>query len=266
MHLASVNGKISTPETAVIPVCDEGLLRGDGAFEVISIHNGKPFALEDHYARLQRTSDGLKLPFDLESLRNEVTAILRRIEPRNMLLRLVVTRGGNRIAITESVPPTPAKLRVTAITHTPSELLDGLKTLSYAGNMLAVRIAHERGFDEALFVTVSGEILEGPTWSFFWGKDGVLYTPSLAEHPILRSITRERIMDMVDVTESACTLCELASADEAFLASTTREVIPIVCVDEINFPQAPGPLTKEAQSALNAHIQRELAALESVSA
>jgi branched-chain amino acid aminotransferase len=131
-----------------------------------------------------------------------------------------------------------------------------VKSLSYAGNMLAKRLAQERGFDEALLVTPHGRVLEAPTSSVFWvARDGALCTPPLAEH-ILASITRQRVMAVVDVEERPCTLDDLRSAGEAFLASTTREVQPIVAVDDIVLTE--GERTREAAQALGERIEEEL--------
>ena len=92
--------------------------------------------------------------------------------------------------------------RVATVTYSPTRVLDGLKTLSYAGNMLAGRLARERGFDEALFVTPHGRVLEGPTWSFFWVSGGRLLTPPL-EDRILASITRAYVIEECEATEQA---------------------------------------------------------------
>ena len=177
--LASIDGAIGPAEEARIPVSDEGLLRGDGAFEVMRLYQGRPFAFEDHLARLGRTCAGLRLELDLDVWRAEIAALLEANGPAEALLRLVLTRGGRRIALIEPAPRHKALARVATITYAPNRVLDGLKTLSYAGNMLATRLAKEGGFDEALLVTPHGRILEGPTWSFFWVRDGRLYTPPL---------------------------------------------------------------------------------------
>src|SRR4051794_41688378 len=108
MELASVDGAIGPAAEAQIPVTDEGLLRGDGAFEVIRLYGGRPFALEDHYARLGRSCAGLRLPFDEPALRAEVDALLEAAGDADALLRLVLTRGGRRIALIEALPPRPA--------------------------------------------------------------------------------------------------------------------------------------------------------------
>jgi branched-chain amino acid aminotransferase len=257
--LASVDGVIANAEEARIPVTDEGLLRGDGAFEVMRLYSGRPFAYEDHLARLVRTCAGLRLEFELDTLRAEVSALLERGAPGEGLLRLVLTRGGRRIALLEPLPRRNAVARVATIRYAPNRVLDGLKTLSYAGNMLATRIAKETGYDEALLVTPHGRVLEGSTWSFFWVRDGALLTPPL-EDRILGSITRERILAETDAVEEPCTLEDLRAADEAFIASTVRVVQPIATIDELELPVAPGPVTLRTRKALDQAIERELGA------
>jgi branched-chain amino acid aminotransferase len=137
-------------------------------------------------------------------------------------------------------------------------VLNGLKTLSYAANMLAGRLAKEQGFDEALFVTPHGRVLEGPTWTFFWVHDGRLLTPPLSDG-ILDSITRARLLEELDVREAPCTLDDVRVAQEAFIASSVREVMPIAVVDDIVLPHAPGPVTEAALEAFKQRVARELA-------
>jgi len=257
--LASLDGAIGPLAETRIPVTDEGLLRGDGGFEVARLYQGRPFAMEDHYERLQRTCNGLRLEFDLTALRAEVDALLDEAGPVEGLLRIVLTRGGRRLAMIEPLPHRLAVARVMTVTYAPNRVLDGLKTLSYAGNMLAVRLAKEQGYDEALYVTPHGRVLEGPTWSFFWVKDGALLTPPL-EDRILASITRDRVIAETGAQEAVCTLDDVRAADEAFIASSVREVMPIAAVDAIELPSAPGPVTGAAREALARRIERELGA------
>jgi branched-chain amino acid aminotransferase len=137
-------------------------------------------------------------------------------------------------------------------------VLDGLKTLSYGGNMLAGRLAREQGFDEALLVTPHGRVLEGPTWSFFWVAGGELLTPPL-EDRILPSITRAVVIEEAGAREAICTQEDLALAEEAFIASTTREVLAIAAIDELVLRDAPGPVTNGAAERVRARIARDLA-------
>jgi branched-chain amino acid aminotransferase len=258
--LASVDGAIGPAADARIPVSDEGLLRGYGGFEVAKLYGGRPFAMEEHYARLGRTCAGLRLETDMDALRAEVDALLAEAGPVEALLRIVVTRGGRRIAIIEPLPHRVTVARVGTVTYAPTRVLDGLKTLSYAANILSTVLAQERGFDEALLVTPHGRVLEGPTWSFFWVAGGTLFTPPL-EDRILASITRARVIEESGATEAVCTLDDLRGAEEAFIASTVREVTPIAAIDDLELPAAPGPVTQDARDRLTRRIERELGAL-----
>jgi branched-chain amino acid aminotransferase len=255
--LASVDGTIGPAEEARIPATDEGLTRGDGAFEVARLYGGLAFALDDHMARLATTCEGIRLPFDDTALRSEIDALLEAAGPVEALLRVVLTRGGRRVLTIEPLPPRPESARVMTVTYAPNRVLDGLKTLSYAGNMLAGRLAREQGFDEALLVSPHGRVLEGPTWTFFWIAGGRLYTPPL-EDRILASITRRYVIEESDAEERVCTLDDARGADEAFIASSVREVMPIAAIDDVTLPAAPGAATREAAERLSTRIAREL--------
>jgi branched-chain amino acid aminotransferase len=136
-------------------------------------------------------------------------------------------------------------------------VLDGVKSLSYASNMLASRLAREQGFDEALLVTPHGRVLEAPTSSIFWIKDGEVLTPPLSEH-ILASITRALVVELTGAAERECTLEDLFAADEAFLASTTREAQPIAAIDDHTWGETPASAKIAAE--VSARIQSELGA------
>jgi branched-chain amino acid aminotransferase len=259
MQLASLDGALGPAAETCIPVTDEGLLRGDGAFEALRLYAGRPFALEDHYARLARSCAGLRLEPDFDALRGEVDALIAAAGPVDAVLRIVVTRGGRRLALTEPVPQRASVARVGTVRYAPARVLDGLKTLSYGANMLATRLAREQGYDEALLVTPHGRVLEGPTWSFFWVRDGELLTPPL-EDRILASITRGRIIEETGASEEPCTLEDLGAAQEAFIASTVREVLAIAAIDDLDLPAAPGAVTLQAREALAQRIGRELGA------
>src|SRR5215207_10769318 len=259
MSLASLDGQVGPAGEARIPVTDEGLLRGDGAFEVMRLYSGRPFALQDHLDRLRHSCEGLRLEADFDALDTELAALLDANGGADGLLRIVLTRGGHRILIVEPLPHRPPVARVATVAFAPGRILDGLKTLSYAGNMLAGRLAKERGFDEGLLVTPHGRVLEGPTWTFFWVHEGTLCTPPL-EDRILASITRARLLEECEVAERACTLDDVRAAEEAFIASTVREVMPISVIDEIELPSAPGPVTTDSHARFRRRVERELAA------
>jgi len=245
-------------DEATVPATDAGLLRGDGVFEVIRVYEGRPFALEDHLKRLSRSATNIRLAADLEGVRADAHRLLAEAGagPNHELLRIVLTRGGRRLLLTEPLPESPERIRLASITYSPTRVLDGVKSLSYAANMLASRLAREHGFDEALLVTPHGRVLEAPTSSVFWVRAGSILTPPLDEH-ILASITRARVIEVTGAKEEACTLDDLVEADEAFLASTTREVQPVAAVDERAF-DAVGEVTRRAAALLRARIESEL--------
>jgi branched-subunit amino acid aminotransferase/4-amino-4-deoxychorismate lyase len=255
--MGCLDGVTAPAEETMIPATDEGLLRGDGVFEVVRVYEGRPFALDEHLDRIERSAAKLRLGYAVprEELESEAPELLDARGGRDFdgLLRIVLTRGGRRLLLTEPLPPSPERVRLGFVTYAPTRVLDGIKSLSYAGNMLATRLARERGFDEALLVTPHGRVLEAPTSSIFWaGRDGVLYTPPLEDH-ILASITRDRVMRLVEVREAPLTKEELLEAEEAFLCSTTREVQPAAAVESREFADV-GERTREAAAALREHI------------
>jgi branched-chain amino acid aminotransferase len=227
-------------------------------FEVVRVYDGKPFALEEHLARLERSAANLRLPLDLEAVRADAHRLLARAGagPAHEALRIVVTRGGRRVLLTEPLVELPDRIRLATITYSPTRVLDGVKSLSYAANMLAGRLARERGYDEALLVTPHGRILEAPTSSIFWIKDGEVLTPPLGDH-ILASITRRVVMELTGGRECACTLEDLRAADEAFLSSTIREVQPVAAVDDHAFPDG-GEATQRISEQVRSHIRSQL--------
>ena len=258
LDLAAVDGRMMPRSEAVIEATDEGLLRGDGAFEVARLYGGIPFAWADHVLRLQRSCAALRLTLDPDLLDDEARALLREAGPIDALLRVVVTRAGRRLLLIEPLKPGRATLRLAAVEHEPSPLLAGVKSLSYAANMLANRIAEERGYDEALFVGRDGSVLEGPTFAFFWVEDGLAYAPPLAEG-ILDSITRRRVLDAVEVRLEHCTLERLRErAEEAFAAGTGIEVAPVLGVEGVREWDQPGPVTMATVKATRELIESEL--------
>jgi branched-chain amino acid aminotransferase len=253
--LASVDGAISPPGEATISILDDGLLRGDGAFEVIKLYAGEPFRLEDHYARLGRSAGAIDLDFDLDALRAEVGALVAENSDPEGCLRVVITRGGRRVLTIEGVPDWAPSATVALVTLTPSEILAGVKSISYAANMHATRIAAAREADEAVFVHPDGTVLEAPTSSIFWaGDDGRLVTPAL-DTGILDSITRAIVIEGTEVTEVRASRDDLLAAGEAFLASTTREIQPISAIDGQELPIVDGPAAERASAALREAIE-----------
>lgn len=261
-ELASLDGAIAQTAQTAIPISDEGFLRGDGAFEVVRVYGGVPFLLDEHLDRMEISAANLMLEGGLQraEFESEAVALLEQRDPAGFdgCLRLVQTRAGHRLLITEPLPQPPERLRCAFVTYAPTRVLDGVKSLSYAANMLCTRIAKERGFDEALLVTPHGRVLEAPTSSLFWvDGEGTLCTPPLDDH-ILASITRAHLLDLLEVEERSVTKEELLEADEAFIASTTREVHSLSAIEEREFAET-GEVTRKAAAIFRAHVEDLLA-------
>jgi branched-subunit amino acid aminotransferase/4-amino-4-deoxychorismate lyase len=241
---------------ASISIFDHGLLRGDGCFEALRSYGGRPFALNEHLDRLQRSAEllGIELPPRswLESWIGEIAT-----EGGDCTVRIVVTRGGVEqpvpsrvIVLSEAIPPVPDELAVLPLSapwHSDGGVseLTGAKTLSYAQNMAAGRAARAAGFDDALLIGSSGSVLEGPTFCVAWVIDSVLETPAL-DLGILASITRQTTLREaghigVEVREGHYDLERVRQADEVMAFSTVKEVRPIAAVGDAEFVR--GPIT-----------------------
>jgi branched-chain amino acid aminotransferase len=260
-ELTSLDGNIAPSHEARVPASDDGLQRGDGVFEVVRLYGGRPFALGEHLDRFERSAAAIELPIDRSAFEREIGALLGEFGDHAGQLRLIATRGGRRLAYTEPLPPYAGAESITlaSVTYAPNVILTGVKSLSYAANMQASRIARARGADEAVLVRPDGVVLEAPTSTVFWVSEGRLRTPSL-EVGILASITRDRLLGELEVEEGGFSLDDLQGASEVFLASTVREVQAVSAVDETEMEECPGTRTREAAAAFTAILDRELAA------
>jgi branched-chain amino acid aminotransferase len=254
-ELASVDGVIAPTAETTIPIQDDGLYRGDGVFEVIRLYGGRPFALAEHLDRLERSAAAIELPAQRAELESEIEALLEAHGDADAQLRLVVTRGGRRIALIEPLVAHLDSVRLATVPYSPTLILNGVKSLSYGANMQATRIAKNAGADEALLVRPDSLVLEPPTSTIFWVADDELRTPAL-DVGVLDSITRRAVIDAMDVAEGEYRLTELLGATEVFLASTVREIQPVTGVDDTAFE--PGPVTDSARAAFEASIAAEL--------
>jgi branched-subunit amino acid aminotransferase/4-amino-4-deoxychorismate lyase len=260
-EFACLDGNIAPAAETSIPILDDGFLRGDGVFEALRVYAGRPFATADHLDRMERSAKNLHLdvPVPRAELEAEIAELIERRGGKDWdgAIRLVLTRGGSRLVLTEPLAQFAERARLAFVTYSPTRILDGIKSLSYAANMLATRLAKERGFDDALLVTPHGRVLELPTSSIFWvNPAGELLTPPLEDH-ILASITRDHVMRLTDAEERACTREDLMEAREAFVASSIREVQPVGAIEDREFGE-PGERTLAARDALRAHIEGEL--------
>jgi branched-chain amino acid aminotransferase len=252
LGLACLDGEVLPVAQARIPVTDEGLLRGDGVFEAMRLYNGVPFALSDHLDRMVRSAAHMRLPFDRQAMFTDVAALLSQARPTSAALRILITRGGHRLVLLQALPPEVESLSLGVVPYAPTRVLDEVKSLSYAANMRAQRLAQERGFDEALLVTPHGRVLEAPTSTFFWVRDGEILTPPLSDH-VLDSISRRVLVADAGAREAVTALDDLQGAQEAFIASSLREVTPVHRIEELELLPG-GPVTTTAAGVLSAHI------------
>jgi branched-chain amino acid aminotransferase len=260
--LTMIDGRYVSSADAVVSLRDIGFLRGDGVFEVFRTYGGRPFAVEEHLARLARSASGIDLHVDTVALAAEVEDLCGRIGPRDVLVRVVCTRDGHRYVLEEPMLVFPERIRLAVVPHLLTPVLRTsagtlVKSLSYAANMHAKRTAESRGYDDALLVTPDGYVLEGPFTGFAWVQDGAIFTPPLGEG-ILDSITRGVLLEVTDAEERRCTLDDLRSAEDACILGTAMEVLPVAEIEGINAFPATGPVLAQARAKVAAAIQATL--------
>ncbi len=251
--IAWQDGRVLPAHEATVPLLDDGFLRGDAVFEAILVRRGRTHALKPHLARLRRSAEavGIRVPV----LRQVVADLLAAWGERDGALRLIVTRGGAvRGLLHQPVWPASVALHPVAIPWLTA--LSGVKTVSYAANTWATRQAQLALADEALIIS-EGVVHEAPTAAFVWIRDGSLHAPDWASLPILDSVTLAELRKVVDVRLGVYLLDTVLEAQEAFLLSASRPVLPVHAIGDVEFP-APGPVTVAAREALLAHIDATL--------
>jgi branched-chain amino acid aminotransferase len=264
---AWVNGQVLTdPEAPVLSVFDHGLTVGDGVFETVKVVDGAPFALTRHLRRLRRSADGLGLGLpDDAALRSAVAATLDGEHLPLGRVRITVTGGlsplgsargdaGPTVAVVAGpLEPRPDSTGVVTVPWPRNErgAVTGLKTTSYAENVIALARAAEHGASEAVFANTVGTLCEGTGSNVFYVVDGEVRTPTLAAG-CLAGITRELVLEWYGGVECDEPVEVLQRADEIFLASTTRDVQPVHRCDGRDLP-APGPVTQDVAAAWDKH-------------
>lgn len=256
--LTSVDGTIGASDATVLLLPDDGLLRGDGVFEVIRAYSGRLFALTEHLDRIERSASAIDLDLNRSAIESEAAALLGRVGESDCLLRVICTRGGRRILALEPLPVHTETISLATVTYTPTVILNGVKSLSYAANMQATRIARSAGAAEALLVRPDGVVLEAPTSTLFWVSPAGPLRTTATEIGVLESITRAKLIERLDVEIGAFSLDDVLDSTEAFLASTTREVQPVNSVDGRAIETAPSPHTDAAVSAFAAALASDL--------
>jgi 4-amino-4-deoxychorismate lyase len=248
---------------------DEGFLRGRAVFETLRVYGGRPFRLEAHLERLRRSAALLGLPEpDGAALATAgADAVSDGGEP-DAVLRFLWTPGREGtgpptgLALVSTLPPGLEGLRarglhLAVLAWAPGHRLAATKSTSYAENLAAQDEAHRRGCDDALLVSGDGTVLEAPTANVWWREGGRLLTPSLGQ-PILAGVTRGALWELAPELgfvpeEGIFRLERVAAADELFLSSSVREVMPVVALDGSPVGGGrPGDAARALQRALRA--------------
>ena len=269
-----VNGESVAPEDASISVLDIGFQRGYGCFEAMRAYRGRPFRMHAHLDRLAASAAALHLPAP------DRAALVGAVEDRSgaggdCIVRVYVSGGldvrelgsaATSVVLAEALPaPKPAFriLPTLAPWHTDGApwALTGAKTLSYGPNLASSLAAQREGFNDALLLGRGGSVLEGPTFSIGWVIGGVVETPGL-DLGILASITRSATFEAaarldIKVIEDAFELRRVLEADEVFVMSTVKEVMPVVAVGARQFDA--GPVTASLARGFRELVAEELA-------
>lgn len=260
-----VNGDLVDPVGPSLSALDHGVTVGDGVFETVKVIAGEPFALTRHQDRLMRSARGLGLPDpDLDVVGRGIVAVLDGPVIDFGRLRFSVTGGvgplgSDRddaaltyIVLAAPVPRPPASAKVTVVPFTRNErsAIAGLKTTSYAENVVALSRARQVGAVEAVFANTRGELCECTGSNIFVVVDGEVRTPPL-DSGALAGITRELTIEWAEqngipVRQGALPIDVLARADEVFITSTTKDILPVHAVDDRELT-VPGPVTARLQ-------------------
>jgi branched-chain amino acid aminotransferase len=261
--LTWVDGRMCDETDAVVSVFNHGLTVGDGVFETVKVVDGTAFALGRHVDRLVRSAIGLGLPEpDLEHVTKACAAVVAQAAVGLHRLRITYTGGvaplgsgrgkGNPTLIVALAPMDPwPPATTTAVVPWPRNergAVAGLKTTSYAENVVALEYAKRFGAGEALFADTRGRLCEGTGSNVFVVLGDQLVTPALTTG-CLAGVTRALVLEWTDASEVGLPVEALAQADEVFLTSTTRDVQAVSAVvgehDLRTFGSAPGPITRE---------------------
>jgi len=269
----SIDGQVVDGGEARVSVFDRGFLYGDSVFEVFRTYGGVPFAQREHLERLQRSADRLMIPMpvSLEALSSEVRAALAAAGAGEWYVRVVITRGTGPLTYDPSTATAPLRVVIVApVSVPPAEHYErgvgvsllhasrptdddraaGAKASNYLANLLAVYEAKQKGAQEALMFGRHGQILEGASSNIFIVKDGTVRTPE-PQTGVLVGITRATVLaaavaEGIEVEEAEVRPEDLYGADEAFITSSIREVMPVVSADGRAIGSGvPGPVTKQ---------------------
>jgi branched-chain amino acid aminotransferase len=269
-----LNGRLVDGDEAVVSVFDHGLTVGDGVFETVKVIGGRPFALRRHLARLHHSAQGLGLnvPLTDASLGRVVGEVVEAAALDLARLRITLTGGptplgsgrsdGEPTLVVAAGPLTPWPRETVAVTvpwpRNERSAVTGVKTTSYAENVVALAEAQKVGASEAIMANTRGDLCEGTGSNVFVVLDDRLVTPPLMSG-CLAGVTRALVLELLpDADEEVIPMSALALADEVLLTSTTRDVQPLRMLDGRALPGADGPFAQRAMAAIGDLQARDL--------
>ena len=266
MSVAGVS-RLMDPGDARVSVFDHGFTVADGVFETLKVDHGVAYAVSRHLRRLGASAETLRLPqIPLEDIRSGIEQVLAAGAPPLARMRVTVTAGAGPlgsdrgdvpltivIALAE-VSPWPSTTSATLVPWVRNERspVVGAKTTSYADNVVALDWAHQRGFSEGLFLNTRDEVCEGTGTNLFLVRDSQIVTPPLTSG-CLAGITRDLVIEWAGAHEQTLTWADVLEADEVFLTSSTREVHPVVRLDERTW-DAEGVVTRGVRESFRTKI------------
>ena len=276
-----LDGAFLAADQARVSVLDRGFVFGDAVYEVLRVQNGRPFRTGDHYARMTRGLDFLRIrpPFSPEEYQALCSELIARNGVQQGLIYLQVTRGvvERTHLIPEGLTPTVMGFARGVDLPKGRDLPDGasavmtpdlrwqrcdIKTTMLLPNSLAKQLAHEAGAFEAILVSPDGVVREGSSTNVFAVRGGVAYTHPTDCH-ILPGITRQVVLQLaseagIPTTEEAVTGSELVAAEEVFVTGTASDVCPIVRVDDARIGQGTtGPVTRKLMEIFAERLEDE---------
>ena len=288
--IVSVDGQIGPSESAQISIFDRGFLYGDSVYEVIRTYEGIPFELDRHLVRLEESAAriAMQLPVSREQLSKEVLETHAASGNPDSYIRVVVTRGSGPIGLDialatdqrrfvvaksleevrpkESVYVDGVKIALVSVRRNLQTAIDPqAKTGNYLNSVMALVEARRNGAFEAVMLGHRGNVTEGSSSNIFAVVGGVLLTPPI-EAGILKGITRTVVLEIarandMKVLELPLTSEVLRTADEAFITSSIREIVPVVMVDDdILGAGKPGPMVARVRSLFADYVQRHIKA------
>ena len=256
-HPAVLDGHPVTRDEPVLDATDPAVLRGDGVFEVVRIYGGVALAMDDHLDRLSRSAAALAIKYDQRAMEQECRMLCEALDASDMYVRIVVTRLGRRLVMVEPPIAFPPVMRLLPVKHAVSPLTAGVKSLSYAANCQAKRLAEDEGCFDAVFVDMSNRVLELPFACFGAVFDDRLWLPPL-DLGILDSITRRILVEQIDVEVAQFDVNDLSRASEACVIGTGMEVTPVSEVLGVSTYDATGPVVRNAAASLREAIDQRL--------